>query len=123
MGRFKEKIIELEKYLKTINAPVLNYLNKGVEEINIDCLKLNDAIVLPKDIIDIFKWHNGTNIDYNLFSENFYMFPTFILNSFDDIKALYKTGTFEFEKKNMLPLFSSGNGEYRYCPNWSFLKA
>lgn len=110
----KSKLIVIEQYLNKIEAPVIKYLNHGAKYIEITSFfkRTFPEFSTSETIIDIYLWHNGTNIIDTIAAENFYFFPAFYFNSLVDIQKIFSLKLYEFEQKQMLPICSSGHGEF-----------
>jgi hypothetical protein len=108
-----ERLINVEECLKKIKAPVLKYLNNGISKDQIQKLltKFFPDVSLHYEFYELYFWHNGTNRDPSKYNELFYLFPTFYLNSIEEIVIIYKHNYFNLIENKMIPLFSSGNGE------------
>jgi hypothetical protein len=108
-----ESLIHVEECLKKIKAPVLKYLKAGISKKTIQesLARIFPDLRLHHELYELYRWHNGTNTDSSTYNELFYLFPTFYLNSFEEIFMLYKHNYFNLIENKMIPLFSTGNGE------------
>jgi hypothetical protein len=111
---FKDKLSQIKNCLNNINAPVLNYLKESIpiKEMEVVINQFMSIKQIPEEVILLYLWHNGTRTFQGIPAENFYLFPTYFLNSVEDIKLLLEENSLLFIEKKMLPIFSSGRGEY-----------
>jgi len=109
----KERLLLLEQLLKNISSPVNEFLNKGIdEEEKNKLIRLFNENKVPNDIFEIYNWHNGTATNFELPMENFYLFPTYYLLSINEIDEILQINFFNFNEQKLLPILSSGHGEY-----------
>lgn len=109
-----EKILKLEGCLDKINAPVIKYLTPGIEKYELETVIKEFVSIdkIPEGIIQLYHWHGGTNVNNDTPVENFYIFPPYYLISPAEIRRLYELNDFDIIENKMLPICSSGKGEY-----------
>jgi hypothetical protein len=117
------QLAAIKEQLQNIKAPVIQYLNDKASQNDIESFwrDFYPDIPIPQDFIDIYSWHNGTAVRTDIPAFNFYLFPGFYLNSLAEVRRIYAHKIYDFEKKKMFPLFSSGMGEHLVIDIASYL--
>lgn len=107
-------------FLSTNSVPITSCLLKGLTEEEVKG-RLHKVIkTAPSDLVELYKWKNGTNFPKDskpLFDYNFHIYN--LNDAIEDFEAFQKLDPkdyFGLSFKNLFPIFLSGGGEYYfYC--------
>jgi hypothetical protein len=112
----KELLSKIETEMRSKKMQAVTFLLDPIDEsILNDFIRNNYKASLPLDgiLTEIYQWHNGCKINNTDPVEKFYIFPTYYINSIEDIQNIIDNDDFfEFKKNYYMPFFSSGHGEY-----------
>lgn len=64
MNQIKLKLGKLESIFKGAKAPLLQYLNPGLQEDEIEIFFSRNNINLHPDLLELYEWHNGLTSVY-----------------------------------------------------------
>jgi len=127
-------LTDLESHLSKIEAPVLQYFRPPIEseKILIDFVQENYSgdYRISNELISIYLWHNGTNIDEDEIEKSYFA-HWLTLNDLDTVRNIISNDNFyNFIPNKLFPFCSSLNGEFLaidfmhntqkliYCSTW-----
>src|SRR5687767_663411 len=104
-----ENLFKIDKILTLEGARVIEHLNVGISVSSLEHFFVTTfpALSLPKDLVDVYTWHNGTTLSNDIPAEEFYLMPGFYLNSVFEVQRIFSHKIFAFEQRQLFPIFSS----------------
>lgn len=113
----KSKLInyldKIYEHLLNLNCPINEYINDGVtKKMVLDCFE-NIGLVPSPEIIDLYTWHNGTNIIEGTKLDYIQFIPGFHLLSLED--AIYQYNLVKEDQrwnKSWFPFMANGGGDF-----------
>jgi cell wall assembly regulator SMI1 len=111
--RQMKNLTELENILDLHNKLLVEFLNPPLIQSALSEKDESIFLRLPPDVQELYKWHNGTKWT-NAHLGSRWIFPLGIFLGFSDAIDAYKqlSGTDEYWKDYLFPLFASGAGEF-----------
>jgi cell wall assembly regulator SMI1 len=109
----QELLDKLLAEMRKINSPAVNYLNDGISGEEIQILLSSTGVQLPKEAIELYKWHNGYN-DLIINSKNLgeiWFFDRGFFPSFKRSLENYGSHIEYYWEKTLFPLFEDGGGD------------
>jgi len=114
----KEKLEMLENHLKAIDAPVLRLFHPPIEDeiilVNFIHQHWGDNVNIPKELIELYKWHNGTKVENpESFHIKFgYFADELCLNDLSEVNEIILADSpYNFVEDKLYPFCTSFNGE------------
>lgn len=111
-----EQLNTIEVILRDKNITSLHYLQAGISYVEI---KQHIDNLYPikgshELLAELYSWHDGTLLNFTDPVDCFKITPLFFFNSLKNISQIIgeDADTREFRKRNQIPLFSSGHGEF-----------
>lgn len=107
----KSALNELETELKKINAPILSRLQPGINSVD---FKNSLPINIPKEVLELYAWHNGTNTTGAKFGGELSLFSMGILIEAARSVNFYNrcAGIMTNWDTSHFPVFESGSGAF-----------
>ena len=100
-------------YLKSFQRPVVDRLQPGLLDEEIQNQTEPLPFVLPEEVVALYRCANGTRTQKGDMLGNLYFFPGFYFLSLEDACARYKAmQSAEDWKKNWFPVFANGGGDF-----------
>lgn len=104
-----------EQLIQVILPKLIERYNNGLAEDSISSA-LNQCFNNRFDnteILDLFKWRNGINVDYSKSGEWHYIIPGYFMQTLEAaIQSVEMDTVYEFKSNGLLPIFSSVGGEH-----------
>ena len=100
-------------YLRSLDAPVCSFFNKGLEEHEISNMFHVSGLKLTKEIIELYKWRNGTQVDSDKTLGEVEIIPGFHFLSLSDAISSYIA--MKDDKRwsvSWFPIFANGGGDF-----------
>ena len=109
----KENFQIIEHYLKKLNRPTANRLNPGIDSSKYEEKFKELGITVPDELLELYRWRNGTTIRLGEQIEDFHFFPGFYFVPLEE--ALQKLENFRSDERwrsFWLPVFANDGGDF-----------
>ena len=106
-------LLNLETVLEALNSPILQHLEDGLSDTEITRYETETRVVFTPEIRELFKWKNGTRLSelHTIGEQSLFGFGIFY-SAQDVVKGYRYFYPNDPLKKDMLPIFGSGGGDY-----------
>ena len=116
MNEIVSKLYRLETIFKAAQAPVLEHLNPGLSQEEIERFFLGNGIPEHQDLISLYQWHNGVKSIYGLQSRLIDFIPMGSFPNLSEMLALRNDflsyDYFELESRHeFVPILSGGEDD------------
>ena len=115
MENIDDKLRKLEGILKERNAPVLKYLNPGLQEKEIIVFFVRKGIRINPAIIPLYRWHNGIDFPPEGIYQNIVeIMPMGVFYSLEEVSKSWEdiiSWKYFPTPEDFLPIFGSGEDD------------